>query len=123
MKAPGFAGGSLLAHCLFIVALLMTAVGIYGLIQYSISARTQDIGIRLAIGAEAGEIFRMVLAEGLKLSLARLAAGTAGALWLGRAGSSLLYGVGPADPFTFLAVSRLLIAVLLRPVIFPRGAQ
>lgn len=104
---------------LSIVALLMAAVGIYGLIQYSISARTRDIGIRMAIGAEAGEIFRMVLAEGLKLSFAGLAAGTAGALWLGRAGSSLLYGVGPADPFTFLAVSLLLIAVAVAACYFP----
>jgi len=94
-----------------IVALLMAAVGIYGLIQYSITTRTQEIGIRMAVGAEAGKIFRMILAEGLKLSLAGLVLGLLGALWLGQAGSSLLFGVTPTDPLTFFVVSLLLIAV------------
>jgi predicted permease len=96
-----------------VVALLMAAVGIYGLIQYSIATRTQEIGIRLAIGAHAGEIFRMILGEGLKLSLKGLLFGLVGAFWLGQAGSSLLFGVTPADPWTFLAVSALLTLVAL----------
>ncbi len=75
-----------------IVALLMAAVGIYGLIQYSIATRTHEIGILMAVGAEAGEIFRMILGEGLRLSLTGLMLGLLGALWLGQAGSSLLRG-------------------------------
>src|SRR4030095_16781068 len=84
-----------------VVALLMAAVGIYGLIQYSIATRTQEIGVRMAIGAQAGDIFRMILAEGLALSLTGLALGLVGAWWLGRAGSSLLFGVSATDPLTF----------------------
>ncbi|RPI20926.1 MAG: FtsX-like permease family protein, partial [Acidobacteria bacterium] len=102
-----------------IVALLMAAVGIYGLIQYSIVTRTQEIGIRMAVGAGAGEIFRMILGEGLKLSLTGLMLGLLGALWLGQAGSSLLFGVTPTDPLTFIVVSLLLIAVAVAACCFP----
>ena len=102
-----------------LVALLMAAVGIYGLIQYSIATRTQEIGIRMAVGAAAGEIFRMILVEGLKLSLTGLMLGLLGALWLSRAGSRLLFGVTPTDPLTFLAVSGLLIAVAVAACCFP----
>jgi ABC-type antimicrobial peptide transport system permease subunit len=102
-----------------IVALLMAAVGIYGLIQYSIATRTKEIGIRMAVGAQAWEIFRMILSEGLKLSLAGLILGLFGALWLGEVGSGLLFGVTPTDPLTFIAVSLLLIAVALAACCFP----
>lgn len=102
-----------------IVALLMAAVGIYGLIQYSITTRTQEIGIRMAVGADAGEIFRMILGEGLKLSLTGLMLGLLGALGLGRAGSSLLLGVTPTDPLTLIVVSLLLIAVAVTACCFP----
>jgi putative ABC transport system permease protein len=102
-----------------IVALLMAAVGIYGLIQYSIATRTQEIGIRMAIGAQGGEIFRMILGEGLKLSLTGLLLGLVGALWLGQAGSSLLFGATPTDPLTLIAVSSLLIAVAVAACYFP----
>jgi putative ABC transport system permease protein len=102
-----------------IVALLMAAVGIYGLIQYSIATRTQEIGIRMAVGAQAGEIFRMILGEGLKLSLTGLMLGLVGALWLGQAGSGLLFGVTPTDPLTFIVVSVLLIAVAVAACYFP----
>jgi predicted permease len=101
------------------VALLMASVGIYGLIQYSIETRTQEIGIRMAVGARAAEIFRMILGEGLKLSLTGWMLGLLGALWLGQAGSGLLFGVTPTDPLTFLVVSALLIAVALAACCFP----
>ena len=102
-----------------LVALLMAAVGIYGLIQYSIAMRTQEIGLRMAIGARAGDIFRMILGEGLTLSLTGLAVGLVGALWLGSAGSSLLVGVTATDPVTFLMVSLLLTAVAAVACYFP----
>jgi predicted permease len=92
-------------------AMLMAAIGMYGLIQYSIAMRTHEIGIRVALGAQAGQIFRMILGEGLKLSLAGLALGLMGALWLGTLESNLLFGVTPTDSLTFLTVSCLLIAV------------
>ncbi len=94
-----------------LVALLMAAIGIYGVIQYSIAMRTQEIGLRMAIGARPGDIFRMVIGEGLALSLAGLALGLVGAWWLGRAGSSLLFGVTATDPSTFMTVSLLLTTV------------
>ena len=102
-----------------VVALLMAAVGIYGLIQYSVATRTQEIGVRMAIGAGAGDIFRMIIGEGLALSLTGLALGLAGAWWLGRAGSSLLLGVTASDPLTFTTVSLLLTAVATAACYFP----
>jgi putative ABC transport system permease protein len=102
-----------------VVALLMAAVGIYGLIQYSIATRTQEIGLRMAIGAQAGDIFRMIIGEGLTLSLTGLALGLVGAWWLGRAGSSLLFGVTASDPLTFTTVSLLLTAVAIAACYFP----
>jgi putative ABC transport system permease protein len=101
------------------VALLMAAVGIYGLIQYSVATRTQEIGLRVAVGAQPGNIFRMMIAEGLKLSMVGLALGLVGAWWLWRAGSSLLFGVTATDPLTFLAVSLLLTAVAAVACYFP----
>ena len=102
-----------------VVALLMAAVGIYGLIQYSIAARTQEIGLRMAIGAQAGDIFRMIIREGLTLTLIGLVLGLVGAWWLGRAGSSLLFGVAATDPLTFVTVSLLLAAVAAAACYFP----
>ena len=102
-----------------VVALLMAAVGIYGLIQYSIATRTQEIGLRMAIGAQAGDIFRMIIGEGLTLSLTGVALGLVGAWWLGRAGSSLLFGVTASDPLTFMTVSLLLTAVAVAACYFP----
>jgi predicted permease len=93
------------------VALLLATIGIYGLIQYSVPTRTHEIGIRMALGARAGDIFRMVVREGLFLSLAGLGLGLVGALWLGRTASSLLFGVSATDPVTFVAVSLLLVVV------------
>jgi predicted permease len=102
-----------------VVALLMAAVGIYGLIQYSVATRTQEIGLRMAIGAQAGDIFRMMIGEGLTLSLTGLALGLMGAWWLGSAGSSLLFGVTASDPLIFAIVSLLLTAVAVAACYFP----
>jgi ABC-type antimicrobial peptide transport system permease subunit len=101
------------------VALLMAAVGIYGLIHYSIATRTQEIGLRMAIGAQSSDIFRMIIGEGLRLSLIGVALGLVGALWLGRAGASLLFGVTASDPLTFATVSLLLTAVAIAACYFP----
>jgi putative ABC transport system permease protein len=102
-----------------VCALLMAAIGIYGLIQYSVATRTQEIGVRMAVGARAGAIFRMIIGEGLKLSLAGLLLGLLGALWMGQVGSSLLFGVAAADPLTFISVSILLTVVATAACYFP----
>ena len=101
------------------VALLMAAIGIYGLVQYSVAMRTREIGVRIAIGAQAGAIFRMVIGEGLKLSLTGLVIGLVVAIWLGEAVSSLLFGVTATDPATFMTVSLLLTAVATAACYFP----
>jgi putative ABC transport system permease protein len=102
-----------------ILALLMAAVGIYGLVQYSIVTRTPEIRLRVAVGAQAGDIFRMVMAEGLMLSLTGLALGLVGAVWLGRGGSNLLFGVDAGDCLTFTSVSLLLTVVAVAACYFP----
>jgi predicted permease len=102
-----------------VVALLMAAVGIYGLIQYSVATRTREIGLLMAIGAQPGDIFRMIVGEGLTLSLIGLALGLVGAWWFGRASSSLLFGVKASDPLTFAAVSLLLTVVAMAACYVP----
>jgi len=94
-----------------VVALLLSTIGIYGLIQYSVATRSHEIGLRMALGARAEDIFRMVLREGLLLSVTGLVLGLVGALWLGQVGSSLLFGVTATDPMTFVAVSLLVMVV------------
>jgi putative ABC transport system permease protein len=101
------------------VALLMAAVGIYGLIQYSIAVRTREIGLRMAVGAQAGDIFRMMIREGLTLSVSGLAIGLLGAWWFGRAVSGLLVGVAARDTLTFATASMLLTTVALAACYFP----
>jgi predicted permease len=104
------------------LALLLASVGIYSVISYSVSQRIHEIGIRVALGAERQNIFRIVVGHGLRLSLAGLAVGIAAALFLARLLSSfshLLYGVGPNDPLTLSAVSLLLTAVAVLACYIP----
>ncbi len=95
------------------VALLMAAIGIYGLIHYAVSTRTKEIAIRMAVGADTRDIFRMVVGEGLGLSAAGLALGLVGGAAVGRGVRNLLFGVGALDPATFAAGSALLLSVAL----------
>jgi putative ABC transport system permease protein len=101
------------------LALLLAAVGIYSVLSYSVKRRVQEIGIRLALGARLGDVLRMVVFEGMKPTLLGVAIGTAGALALGRALSSLIYGIKPSDPVTFLAVAFLLATIALFASIVP----
>jgi putative ABC transport system permease protein len=101
------------------LALALAAVGVYGLMSYSVGERTQEFGIRLALGAEKGNVLKMVIGQGLKLALIGVGIGIAGALALTRFMSSLLYGVTPTDPLTFTAVSLILIAVALLACYIP----
>ncbi|MBO0861031.1 MAG: ABC transporter permease [Chloracidobacterium sp.] len=95
------------------LALLLTAVGLYGVMAYSVIQRAQEIGIRVALGARRGDVLRMVLRQGLKLTAVGLAIGLAAAYALTRYMQSLLFGVKPTDPVTFVAIALLLIAVAL----------
>jgi putative ABC transport system permease protein len=94
-----------------IVTLLLAMLGLYALIQHAVVARTHEIGVRMALGARGADIRRMVLGEGLVLVLAGMAVGLAGAWWLARAASALLFGVGAADPPTLAAVAALTLVV------------
>jgi len=93
------------------LALLLAAVGIYGVISYSIGERTHEIGIRMALGAARGTVMRMVLRQALTLVAIGVAAGAAGAFILTRLMKTLLFGVPPSDPTTFVAVGALLTLV------------
>ena len=95
------------------VALLMAAIGIYGFIHYAVSTRTKEIAIRMAVGADARDIFRMVIGEGLGLSAAGLALGLVGGAAVGQGVRNLLFGVGALDPVTFASGSALLLSVAL----------
>jgi putative ABC transport system permease protein len=93
------------------VALALTAIGVYGLLSFSVAQRRQEIGTRMALGASRVDILKLVLRQGIALTLAGLALGLAGAFGLARTLSSLLYGVRPNDPASFAAVSLVLLCV------------
>jgi putative ABC transport system permease protein len=95
------------------IAMLLAAVGIYGVMSYSVTQRTQEIGIRMALGAQLKDVLRLVVKGGLALSLIGVAIGIAGALALTRLLRSLLFGVTPTDAVTFIAVSLVLLLVAL----------
>jgi putative ABC transport system permease protein len=95
------------------LAFLLAVVGIYGIISYSVSQRTHEIGIRMALGAERGEVMRLVLGQGVRLALIGVGMGVVAALGLSRLLTNYLYAVRPTDPLTFAVVSAAVIAVAL----------
>jgi putative ABC transport system permease protein len=101
------------------LALLLASIGIYGVISYSTSRRTREIGIRMALGAARQDVLRLVIAEGLVLTLVGLGIGLAGALALTRFLKSLLFGVPANDPATFAAVSVVLLCVGIAACLIP----
>jgi putative ABC transport system permease protein len=94
-------------------ALLLAAIGIYGLMAYTVEQRTQEIGIRLALGAKTSQVRNMVVKQGMGLALAGVVIGIGAAWALARVMESLLFGVKGRDPFVFVAVPAMLSVVAL----------
>jgi ABC-type antimicrobial peptide transport system permease subunit len=101
------------------VALALATIGVYGVVSYAVSRRTQEIGIRIALGAAPGRILRLVLGGGLALTSAGLAVGLAGAMGVTRFTESLLFGVTPHDTWTFTLVTALLLGVAMLATYLP----
>ena len=95
------------------IALVLAAVGVYGVIAYSVTQRTNEIGIRMALGALQKDVLEMVVTQGARLAVTGIAIGIVAALALTRAMTSLLYDVSPFDPITLAAVATLLVMVAL----------
>ena len=102
-----------------VLALLLAAVGIYGVIAYSTRQRTHEIGIRMALGALPGDVLRLVLGQGMRIALTGLAIGIVASLGLARLMSSLLFGVSASDPLTFIVVVLLLALIALLATYIP----
>jgi predicted permease len=107
------------------LALLLAALGTYGILSYMVSERRREIGIRMALGAAQRTVVQMIMSQGVAIAAAGLVIGLAGALALNRVMASLLFGVEPTDPMTFLSVSATIVGVALVACFLPawRAAQ
>jgi predicted permease len=101
------------------LALILAAVGVYGVLSYSVNQQSHEIGIRMALGAQPGDVLRLVVGQGLRLTLAGIALGLAGAFGFARVMASLLYGVTPTDAVTFISVTGLLCVIALMACCIP----
>jgi putative ABC transport system permease protein len=94
-----------------LTALLLAAVGVYGLISYSVAQRTREIGVRLALGAQPSQVLAPIMREGLVLTLLGVLLGVAGGLAAGRLLGTFVFGIGTADPVTFVSVAVIMLLV------------
>jgi putative ABC transport system permease protein len=101
------------------VALLLSSIGIYGVISYVVGQRTHEIGIRMALGAQRSHVLRLMLGEGMKMALVGVAIGMAAALGLTQLMASMLFGVSATDPITFGGVALVLTGVALAACYIP----
>jgi len=102
-----------------LLALSLAAIGLYGVMAYSVSQRTRELGIRVSVGAERHDIFKLILGQGLAMSVVGLLAGLVAALAVTRLTANLLYGVSATDPVTFIVIALLLLCVTLLACYFP----
>ncbi|HKP87588.1 MAG TPA: ABC transporter permease [Blastocatellia bacterium] len=110
---------TLLLAILALVAVILAVVGIYGVMSYSVTQRTHELGIRMALGAKSSDVLKLVVGHGLALALAGVALGLAGSFALTRLMSSLLYGVSATDPATFVSIPLILTGVALGACFVP----
>ena len=110
---------SLLLSVFAIVSLALAAVGLYGVVAFSVNQRRAELGLRMALGADPSEVLRLVLREGMMPVAAGIVVGLAGAAILARVMASLLFGVDPLDPLTFAAVALTLSVVALAACYLP----
>jgi putative ABC transport system permease protein len=101
------------------VALLIAAIGVYGVLAYSVNQRTREIGLRMALGAQQSGVLRWIVGQGMMVAFAGIAIGLAGAFALSRLLASLLFGIQPRDPITFGAVAAVLCAVAFTACLLP----
>jgi putative ABC transport system permease protein len=104
---------------LAMLALVLAAVGVYGVMSYTVTQRTSEIGVRVALGAQPRDVFRIIVGEGLRLALFGVGVGLVAALVLTRLLQSFLFGISAYDPVTFIAVSLLLTLVAAAASYFP----
>jgi putative ABC transport system permease protein len=109
----------ILLNAFAVVALLLASVGLYGVISYLVGQQIQELGIRLALGAQRADVLLLVLSQGLKMALGGVALGLLAALGLTRLLNMMLYGVSATDPVTFAVITSLLIAVALLACFVP----
>jgi putative ABC transport system permease protein len=102
-----------------VLAMLLAAIGLYGVMAYIVGGRTREIGTRMALGAQSSDVFKLVVGQGMALALVGVGVGLVAALALTRVLSSVLYGVSATDPLTFAAVAALLAAVALLACYLP----
>jgi putative ABC transport system permease protein len=101
------------------LAALLAAIGIYGVMSHAVAERTREIGVRMALGAQAGNVMKMVLRHGMALAVAGVTIGLAASFALTRVISGLLFGVQPTDPTTLVAITLLLLTVALVSCLIP----
>jgi predicted permease len=108
-----------LSGCFGLIALLLAAVGLYGVMAYTVVSRTREMGVRLALGAQTGDLLRLVVVQGMRLALFGIIIGLAGAFAATRLLRGLLFGVGTIDPLTFISIALLLVLVALLACYLP----